>query len=170
MDSLSCNGSVGCGKDDLRLTFSGNLHLDIFVYITVSVTRKSNGLCPVANVGYDALYKDGRAEYGSVKDTSDCGVRALPHLLKVVLGHTSRVGCDGGAFNGYAQLKGSICGINCNLIVSLVSVLKAKIVILCLKIDIRGKKFILDHLPEDSCHLVSVHLNEGCGHLNLAHF
>ena len=28
---------------------------------------------------------------------------------------------------------------------------------------------LLDHLPQDPCHLISVHLNNWCRHLNLAH-
>ena len=40
---------------------------------------------------------------------------------------------------------------------------------LVIGVDIGSEKLILDHLPEYSCHLVAVHLNEGCLHLNLCH-
>ena len=47
--------------------------------------------------------------------------------------------------------------------------LQSQIIVLCLQIDIGQQQLILDHLPEDSGHFISVHLYERGCHFDLFH-
>ena len=59
--------------------------------------------------------------------------------------------------------------VDSNLIIGVIPMFQAQIIILCLQIDIRKKKFVLDHLPENPGHLIAVHFNKRCLHLNFSH-
>ena len=48
----------------------------------------------------------------------------------------------------------------CYLIICLISIFKSQIVIFGFQIDKWVDQFILDHLPENSGHLVSIHLDQ----------
>ena len=133
------------------------------------MTRNGNGLGPVLDIRNDTVYEDGCAEYRTVKNGTDGSVGALPHFLQVILLHTGAVGGDGCALDCNAVLEGCICGIYGYTVVGCISVLQTEIVILCLQIHKRKNQLILDHLPEDSGHLISVHLyKRGC-HFNFVH-
>ena len=133
------------------------------------MTRDADRLFPSGDKGNYALNKDGAAEYGTVKDSPDRSVRRLPHLFKVILGHTRRVWCDSSALYRNAVLLCCVRGINSDLIVCLVSLFKSEVIVLGFEVDVGKKEFVLDHLPDDPCHLVAVHLNDGGDHFNLIH-
>ena len=56
------------------------------------------------------------------------------------------------------------------LIVGFVSVFQTQIVVFGFQVDVGKQQIIFDHLPQNSCHLVSVHLYQWCCHLNFTHF
>ena len=128
-----------------------------------------NRLLPVLYAGLDTFYHNGSPEYRSVQHGTDGAVGALPHLMKIVLRHSGGVGGDGGAFHRHPVLLGGVGSVHGHLIPCLIPVLQAQIIIFCIQIHKRQQQFLLDHLPQDPCHLVSVHLHQGSFHGNFLH-
>ena len=131
------------------------------------MTCKSYRARPVSYAWFYSLNDDRCTKYSSIKDRSYRTVRALPHFLKIILFHSCGVRRYGSAFYSNTIFLRSFCTVTCHFVICIISVLKSKIIIFCLEIYIRRDKFVLDHLPYDTCHLVSVHLNEWCLHLDL---
>ena len=171
IDKGACFLAVLVGAYQLTLGALLHLHLGVLVNIAVSVTGNGDRLCPCGDIGSDALYDDRCTENGTVKDSTDSAVGGLPHFLQVVLGHSCGIGGDGCALYSNAVLLCSLCGVDSYLVVGLVSVLKSKVIVFGLEVNVRGDKDILYHLPDNSGHFISVHLDERCFHLNfICHF
>ena len=169
MDSFFDNFSVCAGKYKLGLSGTRNLNLDILIYVAICMSCYCNRLMPVLYKRLDTFYDNRCTEYGSVKNGSYSSVRALPHLFKIVFCHTRSVRCNCSTLYGNSIFHVSIGCINRNLIISLVTMLKSKVVIFCIKIYEWAEEFFLDRLPENSCHLVPVHFHKRCSHLNFIH-
>lgn len=68
---------------------------------------------------------------------------------------------DGGAFNADAVFKDGIRCVNGDLIVGLVSVGEAQVVVLQVDVEVWVDEFVLDVLPYDARHFISVELDNG---------
>ena len=169
VDQLAALVAVLICHTQLSLGAFFNDHFGVLVYVAVSVTGDADGLCPCRNVGSDALDEDRLTEYRTVEDRSDRTVRAFPHFFEVVLVHTRRVRGDGRALDRYAVLFRRLCGVDSDLIVCLITLFKTEIIVLAFEIDKGEDQLILQHLPDNSGHLVAVHFDERCFHLNLCH-
>ena len=156
-------------KYELCLALAGNSELCALVDIAVSVTSYSDRLLPCSYVGENAGEDDGLSENGTVEHSTDSTVRALIHLVEVVLLYTLCVRCDSSALYTYVILFDCVCCILCDLVMCLVSLYEAEIVVLCLEINIGEKKIVLDHLPNNSGHFVAVDFNDRCCHTYFCH-
>ena len=129
------------------------------------MSADDDGFGPVANESGDVLDDDGLSEDGSVEVVSDGAVGGFPHLFQFEFLDSGFVGGDGGTLDAdFALLDGLSC-IHGDLVVGLISVLHPQIEVLDVKIEEGVDEFVLDELPEDSGHLVSVQLGDGVSHL-----
>ena len=158
MDRLFDHRAICTCKYQLSLTGTRNLDLYVLIYVTICMSCDCDRGLPVLYTWLNALYDDWCTEYSSIKDRTDRSIWALPHFFQVILCHTCSIWCDRCTFNSNAILLCCICGIKCYLIICLISIFKSQIVILGFQIDKWVYQFILDHLPENSGHLVSIHL------------
>ena len=126
-------------------------------------------LLPVSDTWLNAFYNDRRAEYGSVKHRTDRTVGALPHFFQIIFSHACRVWGDGRTFHRYSVFHRGIGRINRYLVIGFISMLQSQVVVLGLQVNKRKKKFVLDHFPENTGHLVSIHLDQRGRHLNFFH-
>ena len=133
------------------------------------MTCQCDRLLPVLHARLNALYLDRCAENSSIQCCTDRAVRRLPHFLQIILCHAGSVRCDRCTLNSNTVLLGCLRGIDRHLIVCLITILQSEIIILCLQINKRKQKLILDHLPENSGHLIAIHLHQRCLHLDLCH-
>ena len=156
-------------KQQIGISRSVNIHFCILIYISISVTGNGNGFLPVLYAWLDSLYYNRGTEHGSIQNGTDGTIRTFVHFFQCVLFHSGFIGSDGCTFYSNAIFLCSFCCIYSYLIICFISVFQAKIIVLCVQINKRKKKLILDHLPEDSGHLVSVHLYKRCLHLNFFH-
>ena len=163
------NIPVLCRVDEFHLSRSRDHHLGSLVYIAVCMTRQSDGLSPRPHIGLDSFYDDGRPEYGPVQKRPDRPVGALPHLLEMIFLHPGCVGSDRRALHCNPVFLRSLCRVHRHLIIRPVPVLKAQVIIFRLQLHERFDELLPDHLPEDPCHLISVHLHQRCVHFNLVH-
>ena len=127
------------------------------------------GCFPAAHRGFDAAEQNGRAEHGPVQNGADSGVRTLPHLVEVVFLHALDIGRDGGTLDGDAVFFRGVGGGNGHLIFGAVALREAQVIIFGLQVDKGQQKLVLNHLPQDTRHLVAVHLDQRRVHLNLFH-
>ena len=156
-------------EDELGDSRLLNADVNTLVNITVGVTGDGDRLFPELHGRRDGRDGDRCAEHRSVQHRTDRSVRALPHLMQVVLGHTLGVRSDGGALHGNTVLLGGVGGIDCHLIAGLVTMNEAEVIVFCLQINKWNDKFILNHFPQDPCHFITIHLYERSDHLNFFH-
>jgi hypothetical protein len=161
--------AVDAVEDKLRGTGLIDLDLHIAVDVAIGVTGDGDGLLPELHGRVDARDGDRRTEHGAVHHGADGAVRALPHLVEVVLGHALGVRGDGRALDGDAEALRRIGGIHSHLIVGLVAVGQAQVIVFGLQVHEREDEFVLDHLPQDPGHFVAVHFDERGEHFNLFH-
>ena len=144
-----------------------NLHT--LVYITISMTGNGDRLLPVLHTWVNAWNGDRCTKYSSVHDASDGSVRTFPHFVQLVFIHTLGIRSNRGTLYCHTIFLGSLSRVDGHLIVGLITIGQAQVIILSLEVDERQYQFILNHLPQDASHLVTVHLHQGSCHLNLFH-
>lgn len=88
-------------------------------------------------------------------------------MLETELDDSLLIRGDGSALDSYLALLDSFGGIDGNLIVSGVSVLNAQIIILDVEVNVWGDVNILNPLPDDLGHLVTVEIDNWVDNLNL---
>ena len=116
-------------------------------------------LCPVRNQTRNIADNDWLTEDYSAEDVADCSVRRLPHLLKAKLFNASFIRSNSRALNANAMLLDGFSRINCDLVISCIAMLHAEVVILKIDIEVRQDQLILDELPHNACHLITIELD-----------
>ena len=161
--------AVDAVEDELRGAGLVGHDLHVAVHVAIGVTGDGDGLLPELHGRVDARDGDRRAEHGAVHHGADRAVRALPHLVEVVLGHALGVRGDGRALDGDAEALRRIGGIHGHLVVGLVAVGQAQVIVFGLQVHEREDEFVLDHLPQDPGHFVAVHFDERGEHFDFFH-
>ena len=132
------------------------------------MSADDDGLGPAGHEAGDVIDDDRFSEDGATNDVSDGTVGRLPHLLEVELGDASLVRRDRGALDADLAGLDGVSGVDGHLIVCGVTVLHAEIEVLDVEIQVRVNQLVLDQLPDDSGHLITVELGNGLGHCNLS--
>ena len=101
------------------------------------MTCKSDRFLPVSYTWFNSLHYDRSTEYRSVQDRTDRSVRALVHLLEIILVHTRMVRGDRRTFNCNTIFLGCLCCIDRYLIICVITVCKTKIIVFCIQVNIR---------------------------------
>ena len=161
-------GAILRGEGHMESAWNLGAEVSGSVLITESVSADNDGLLPAWHKARNVLDDDGLSEDGSTDDVSDGSVGGFPHLLEVELGDTCLIRGDGGALDSDLAGFDGVSSIDGDLIVSGVTVLNAEIEVLNVKVQVRGDKLILNELPDDSGHLITVELGNGLGHCNLS--
>ena len=143
--------------------------LHTLIYISVCMTGDGDRLLPILHTRVNTWDSDRCTEHSTIHNTTDSTIRALPHLMKLILIHTLCIRGDGSTLYRYTIFLGSLSRVDGHLVVGLVTIRETQIIILCFQIYKRKNQFVLDHLPEDSCHLITIHLYQWSRHLNLFH-
>ena len=134
------------------------------------MTGNSDRFLPVLHTWLDSFYHNGSTKNSSIQDCTNSSIRAFVHFLQIVLRHSGFIRGNGGTFNSNSIFLGGFRCIYSYLVISLISVFQSKIIVFCLQVNKRKKKLILDQLPQNSGHLVPVHLNKRGLHLNFTHY
>jgi len=155
--------------DKLHLAGIRNTHLSGLVLVGMGMTADGDGLSPLGNKTRNILHDDGLTEDSSTKNVADSAVGALVHTLEVVLLDTGLVRSDGGTLDTNIALLDGISSINSHLVVSGITVGDVKIKVTDGKVKEGKDKLVLDHLPDNTGHLITVKLNNRVLHNNLGH-
>lgn len=140
------------------------------VLVTESVSANDDRLGPAGHEARNVFDDDGLAEDGAVKLIADRTIRGFPHLLKVEFLDTSLVRSDRRALDANSAGLDGIGGVKGHLIVRRIAVFHAQIEILDVKVKVRRDKLVLDILPDDTGHLITIKLHNWVSNSDLLHF
>ena len=161
--------AVGRRVGDLDLAGAGNLEVLRLVLVGVSVATDDDRLRPARHEARHVAHDDRLTEDDAAEDVANRAVRALPHLLEAELLDARLVGRDGGALDADAVLLDRVRRVDGDLVVRGVAVLDAEVVVLEVDVEVRVDQAVLDELPDDARHLVTVELDDGVLDLDLLH-
>lgn len=102
--------------------------------ITESMSSNDDWLGPSWNISWDVAADDWLSEDGTTEVVSDCSIWRLPHLLEFEFFDSSLIWGNGGALDTNLVLFDGNGSINCNLVISGISVLHAQIEVLDINI------------------------------------
>ena len=148
------------------ITGSLDKEVSAVVDITEGVTANDDGFSPVLDESGDVVDEDGFSEDGTVEVVSDGSVGWFPHFLELELLDSGFVGGDGSTLNADLAVLDSFSSIEGHLVVSFISVLDAEIEVLDVEVKEGMDELILDLLPEDSGHFVTVEFSNGVVNFN----
>jgi hypothetical protein len=151
----------------LEGSFAGHEEVGTVVLISISVPSNDDGLLPGTNQPWYVLDDDRLSEHSTVEVVANCAVRALPHLLEVEFLDTGFVRSDGSALDTHLAFADSFCGLEGDLVVSLITVFNAQIEILDVEVEERMDKLVLDLLPDNTGHFIAVEFSHWISDLNL---
>ena len=160
-------GAIFWDEGHVELAWHLRAEISGFILITKSVSTNNNGCLPAWHKLGDVGNHDGGSKDSATNDVSNGSVGGSPHLLEAKFSDTSFVGGDSGALDTNLAGLDGFCGLDSDLIVSGITVLDAEIEVLDVQITMREDELILDELPDDSGHLISVHLDNGVSNLDL---
>jgi hypothetical protein len=146
--------ALGC-EDHLEGTLAWNDAVLGTILVTESMTADDDGLFPAGyetgNTGNDnGCAEDGSSpvdplsvpneylgeRWGNLQVVADGAVGGQPHLLELELLYTLLVGGNGRALDTNRVLLDGLGGVNCDLVVGLITVLEAKIVVLEVNVEV----------------------------------
>ncbi|KAH3683101.1 hypothetical protein WICPIJ_005926 [Wickerhamomyces pijperi] len=108
------------------------------------------------SVSWDSWDDNWFSENSTTQDVSDGTVWRSPHLLQAELFDSLFIWSDGGTLDTNTVLLNGISRVNGDLIVGGVSGLNTQIVVLQFDIKVRQDQLVLDTLPDDSGHFITI--------------
>ena len=150
---------------------AGPVHLEVRrpVLVAERVTADDDRLGPARNQPRHILDHDRRPEDGAAENVSDRPVGREPHLLEIELLDAGLVGGDGGALDADAVLLDGVGGVDGDLVVGVVAVLDAEVVVVQVDVEVREDQRVLDELPDDASHLVTIEVYDRAFDFDLGH-
>ena len=153
---------------DLNRTGLGDDVILAAVLITECVSTNNDWLGPAWDATRDIRDDDRLSEHGTIKDVSDRSIGTPPHLLKVEFFNSTFVRSDSRALHGNLMPLSCFGGIDGNLVIRGISAGHRQVIVLSLHVDIGMDVALLNPLPDDARHFVTIHVNDGVCNLNLA--
>lgn len=143
-------------EDNFKGSWLVHSEISGFVLISKGVPADDDWLLPSWNEARDVLDDDRLPEDCTVEDVSDGAIGTLPHLLEFEFLDSGLIGSDGRTLDAYLAFLDGFSSLNGDFVISGISVLNAKIEVLYVEIEEREDELVLDGLPDDSGHLVSI--------------
>lgn len=165
-DFHSLLSAVFSSEDDFKCTWLINCEISGLVLISVGVSADDDWLLPSGNESGNVLDDDWFSKDCSIEDVPDGAIGALPHLLEVELFDSRLIRSDGGALDADFALLDGLCSFNSDLVLSFISVLDAEVEVEDVEVEEGEDEMVLDGLPDDSGHFVSVELSHWFSHLD----
>ncbi len=147
--------TISGGVDELDLARGGDADVLALVLVTKGVASNNDGLVPGGHETGNVLGENGLTENGATENVADGAVGGEPHLLEVELLNAGLIGGDGGTLDTDVVLLDGLGSLKGNLVVSSITVLDGKIVVLDVDIKVRKDELVLDGLPDDASHFVT---------------
>ena len=133
------------------------------VHITKSVSSNNNRFGPVGYKSGNIVDDDWFSEDCSIKIVSDSSVGRFPHFLEFELLYSGFVRSDGSTLDTDFALLNGMGGIHGDFVISFISIFHSQIEVLNVEVKEGMDEFVLDELPEDSSHLITIKFSDGVG-------
>ena len=174
--SLSCElmdfhlflTSVVSLEGDLKGSRLVNNKVSGSVLISMGVSANNDWLFPARDESGDVADDNGFSEDGAIEDVSDGSIGTLPHFLELELLNSGLIRGDGGTLDPDLALLDGLSSLNGDFVISGISVLHPEIEVHDLKVKEGQDKFILDGLPDDSGHLITIELSHWVGNFDFS--
>jgi hypothetical protein len=121
-------------KHEFALSWLGHNIVLTHVLISKSMSTHNNWLDPSRNKSWYIFDYDRFSEHSAIQDISDCAVGRFPHFLKLELFDSCLIRSDGSTLDADFALFDSIGSINSDLVISSISVLDTKIIVLNIEV------------------------------------
>jgi len=131
------------------------------------VSSNNDRLSPAGDKLRDILAENGFSEDGTVEVVSDSTIGGLPHLLKLEFFNSSLIRSDCGTLDTDLALFDGSGSIESYFIISGISVFHAEVEIFNVNVEEGKDELVLDVLPDDSGHLITVEFGYGVFNLDL---
>ena len=122
---------------------------------------------PVVDESWDVFAENWFSEDGSSEVVSDGSVRGFPHFFEFELLDSGLIGGDGGALDTNLAFLDCFGSIHGDLVIGLVSVLHTEVEVLNVEIEEWVDELILDLLPDDSGHFITIEFSDGVFNFDL---
>ncbi|CAB5002031.1 unannotated protein [freshwater metagenome] len=133
------------------------------------VAANHDWLGPPWNQTGNVRADDGLTKNHAAQNVADGAIGGAPHLLQAELFDPRLVWRDGCALHAHAVFFDGVGSINGDLILGCIAGLNRKVEVLQLNIKVRKDELLLDEVPDDASHLVSVEFYDWVLHLDLGH-
>ena len=160
-------GLVFWSESDLELSCFRCDKVRGTILITEGMSANDDWLGPSWHESGHVVDNDGLTEDGSIELVTDGSIGRLVHGLEIELLDSGLVRGNGGTLDSNLVLLDCIGSIQSHLVVGCISVLHAEVVVVDLEIQVRQDKRVLDLLPDDSGHLITIHFDNGILDYNL---
>ena len=154
---------------DRQRARTGELEIGGAILVTIGVAADDDGLRPTRHQTRHILANDRLAENHATQNIADGAIWRLPHFLQVEFLHPLLIRRDGGAFHTHTMLLDGIGTVDRHLIARGIAVFNRQIVIFEGNIKIGVDQLVLDELPDDARHLITVQLHNRIRHLDFRH-
>jgi hypothetical protein len=154
-------------KNHLELASAWHDKVLAAVLVTKGVPSDANRLGPPWHGLGDTVEHDWLAEDGSAEDVSDCSVGREPHLFEVEFLDSGLVWGDGCALDADLVLLDCLCCFDSDLVIGLIAVLHSEVIVLEVNVEKGENELLLDLVPDDAGHFITVHLDDGVVDLDL---
>lgn len=153
-------GTVVWSEDDLEFAGLSRHEVAGTVLVTIGVSADDDWLMPFGDDSRDVLYDDGLSEDSTIEVVSDGSVGTLPHLLQVELLDSGLIWGDGRTFDADLALTDGLCCLKGHLIIGFISMMNTQIEVFNVKVQEGKDQLVLDPLPDDTGHLITVELGD----------
>jgi hypothetical protein len=166
VDFHSLLSAVVSLEDNFKGSRLINYEICGLILISECVPADNDGLFPSRDESWDVLDNDWFSEDSSIEDVSDGSIGTFPHFFQVELLDSGLIGSDGCAFDSNLTLLDGFSSLDGDLIFSGISVLNSEVEVEDVEVEEGENKFVLDGLPNDSGHLISVKLSYWLSHFD----
>lgn len=139
-----------------------------FILVSKGMPTDNDGLFPSRDESRDVLDDNGFAEDSSIENIANSSIRAFPHLFQSKFFHPCLIRGDGGTLDTHFVFLDGFGSFNSHLVLSGITILHTEVVVGDGDIKEGVDKLILDGLPYNPGHFITIHLHYWIHYLYLA--
>jgi len=137
------------------------------ILITKGMSSNNDWLGPSWYQFRNVINENWLSKHSSIQLVSNGAIWTLPHLFELELLDSCLIWCDCGALNTNFVFFNGVGTIEGNLIICLISLLDTEVKVLDVDVEIWEDEQILDLMPNDACHFITVHFDNWLINLDL---
>jgi len=156
-------------RGEYKLYFAGLVNNIVLraVLVTKCVSSDDNWFSPSGNKSGNVFNYNRFTDYCSIQNVPDGSIGWFPHLFEIEFLDSLLVWGNGSAFDSDFVFKHSIWAVDSDLIFGFVSVFNWKVIVFSFQVKIRMNMLLLNPIPDNFCHLISINVDYCASNFNL---